>query len=505
MKTTTSNIMFWFSSLSERQRNLLTSHKISTEKDYLSYRDSLSIIERDQIDDLRYTERLKHGPFMDIKEFIAYIPARFTDVLPKAAVTGETLKNSIEAHLSLLKLSDEISGKIKSAPTTSVLVARVKGFASDLFARDAVIWRGRMGLLGKRVTLEELGQELGGLSRERVRQIESKMVKEFIIANHSVIDDIRAALIHLDNDKPIYVSDLQKEVPHLLANIESDLAVLEGILESLTPKHYIVTDYGTPVISQLSKTNFENEVKSVTRAIENIFRYSFFPLPLSEIYNTLVTQKTHPVYASFAVDRLKKVGYLINNYLLSPDNNYSNIVIGILQFSDSTIHINALSERVAKVSGQEFISPASLRGTLTLAPMVKNFGRGMMGLSKHQTVDFNLILTLAKEPMSESDILELVNRNDGVGVSRANLLLSRDVIEVRPNVWGLVTRDNPYQYMDVDRMADIFNGKSDLDQDQITDILAANKIKNHGLSYRDICKIIYSVFQPDESTKHSMV
>jgi hypothetical protein len=486
----------WFSSLTDRQINLLGSFGISSDESYLNKRDTLPEKELSPIDDLRFLNWSASVSSSTETELLKYLPKRFGFMKDKltSQTKGEKLGNLLSNQVAALTARKNIEAEIKKSPSGNLLIEQVKSHSRQIFGRDAVIWRGRMGLMGKRLTLEEVGASLG-LTRERVRQVEHKLFEEFS-SQYDSCDEILASLIKLDSDQPIYLTTLINENPKYLNNIETDIDVLDGLLETMTPKHYVIRNYSEVVISKLPRTKFEAEVRNVSREIEKVFRKSEMPLSRDTLTQKLIDAGFHHIFVRFAVEHTEKVGHYRQNLLLSPDSNYSNIVIGVLQQSDSPVHINELAAQVAIVSKEEYVNPASLRGTLTLAPIVRNFGRGLMGLPKHKQVDFKTVLELNGKPMPEQYLIKIAANGDE-DISRFNLLLNTDVFEVGNGVWGLVERDSPYNHEEINSLHEVFENQTQLNRDQVKTLIEQSGMIDHGLEFRDIVKLLINA-QCDE-------
>ena len=124
--------------------------------------------------------RKAKGLKLNYPEAVAYITAAILE----GARDGRTVAELMSYGTTLLTRDDVMDGVAEMVPDLQVeaneyleAVRRViRGFASRLHGREAVVFRERWGR-AEQATLQKLGDRFG-LSRERIRQIESRILNQ---------------------------------------------------------------------------------------------------------------------------------------------------------------------------------------------------------------------------------------------------------------------------------------------------------------------------------------
>ncbi len=241
---------------------------------------------------------------------------------------------------------------------------QMRAFGDELMAREARIWEYRMGLHGQRLTLESVGEKYD-LTRERVRQIEAAMFTLFS-KRYSCVKEIA------DTAKDgMKLSELALHV-HPLIDVTDPLPV-SALLENLEPKLYLVGGEGIEfVISSAPRTEFEQIQKRNENIIEEIFRSSQVSLTLKDLSSV----------PELTLAKAKKDGIWVDDFMLSPNWDKTNVALGRLQMSDKPLYLETLADEVGDLTGED-TTPENLRSALSLVPSVRSFGYGMVGFARH--------------------------------------------------------------------------------------------------------------------------
>lgn len=263
------------------------------------------------------------------------------------------------------------------------VIGEMEEYAEELVARDAQIWRSRMGLKGIRETLDSIGKRWD-LSRERVRQIESILFR-FYSKQYAAVGAIKEYLDNKEFDIVLPVEELAKELHPIIDDMLPPYAPLMAITENLRPKMHVVETPIGAVISRISQTNFDAKFRNTKNKLEKVFRSSFSRLNRSDIHAKVKGESS--IFIDIAIAETEKVGFWdSNDTLISPDRTQFNICIGLLQGSKYPIHINDLAETVSDFLGEK-ISGASLRGNIFMTPKILPFGHGTIGFKTHLCLD----------------------------------------------------------------------------------------------------------------------
>jgi hypothetical protein len=270
------------------------------------------------------------------------------------------------------ELSKFFTKKIHQAPLVT-LRDMMADFASDMLAREARIWEMRMGLLGEISTLETVGSKFG-LTRERVRQIEDAMFRQFVKkypAVNLIAENVRDGMA---------LPALVLATGELLSIM--DPLPLVGILQNLDPKMYLVRDAGTdPVISTKPQTEYIQNVRRTLSIAEEIFRNSEVPLTREAVVKALSESPVDDATRVTALEKIDNEGVWVDGLLVSPNTDRTNIAIGILQSYTHPVSYAQLAEDVEELTHEEQ-TEEQLRSALSLVPLVKSFGYSQVGFPR---------------------------------------------------------------------------------------------------------------------------
>lgn len=446
----------------------------------------------------------------------------------------------------------KIEGKDYS---TAPLREQMQDYAKDLLAREARIWEMRMGLKKERFTLEATGEKFG-LTRERVRQIEAVLFDVFSKRFPA------AKMVGSAIKEGMSLADLIKATDGLIN--PKDTLPLVGLLENLPTKFYLIEEYGDPIVSTTSRSTFEVTVRQALVNLEKEFRNSEVPLKEEDCLNILKRQKASGTALYLAASKLTKDGHWLNDKLLSPNSDKTNLAVGILQGSPRPMHLEEITGEIFRIT-KDSTTTETLRSCLSVVPAIRSFGFSTVGFTRHTFLNLGQVKSIIKTVerviqkgpegfqwsaidllnvvrekfptidinhhqlnviLQESDKLQYLGRltwSDNTvkertiyrdlfrsilkaagkpldteslmaearkhrGFVRENIPDDKEIIQVKPGIWGLANRDHPFTKAEVERMLAVFDDS--FGQDFSLSILHARGIDTKGLSDADIIKVM---------------
>ncbi len=360
--------------------------------------DTLPATRRHQSEDASFLSSIKGNGRKPIREILNAIPPRFLSASieevqfpkrfeTKAAESGaKTLADLLSIQFEQGKnlgartlevasetLAEYIQRKIRQVEAVT-LRDQMTAFVGELMAREARIFEMRFGMMGVRHTLEAVGQKFG-LTRERVRQIEVATFSLFS-KRYSAVPTI---VSHAKDG--MLLSQLVTAAAPVVET--SDPLILSAVLECLEPKLYLVQSEGIDfLISATPQTGFEDGFRKTLNLIEEIFRTSQVALTEKEIDFELRKRHVDDKSRGLAITKLKNDGIWVEQFLLSPDKDKTNVAIGRLQVSDKPLHLETLADEIGTLTNED-VSPENLRSSLELVPLVRSFSYGMVGFTRH--------------------------------------------------------------------------------------------------------------------------
>lgn len=313
------------------------------------------------------------------------LPKRLLNRLKNIKVVGDLLRyndsdlmgqnlGARTLEVASLNLKEFFQRKIEERDYTHVsLREQMQDFAKDLLARESRIWEMRMGLKKERATLEATGEKFS-LTRERVRQIENVLFAQFSKRFPAV------KMVESVAKEGMTLSDLIRLTNSLIQ--EDDTLPLVGLLENLSPKYYLIEEFGESLISTTPRSSFETSVRQALHACEEVFRKSEVLISDGEFLQCLRSHGLDDTALQLAASKLTKEGRWLDSKLLSPDDDKTNLAVGILQASPRPMHLKELTDEIFRIT-KEQTTPETLRSCLSVVPSVRSFGYGTVGFSRH--------------------------------------------------------------------------------------------------------------------------
>ncbi len=270
--------------------------------------------------------------------------------------------------------------------------------AQKLAQNERGVWAGRLGFRCEPMTLKQISDQIG-VTRERVRQIEVKIYKK--VQRHPFWDDLsRRIKEHLrGRTSPLFLNGLSAIDPwfegadqlvHPLREVSDHIPRLG---------FHILTWNDLPVISALSQAQWieaNDEAKSLLMAIagQNLSERD----ALSQAAGVLISKGEDMREAlieevsKFCVWSVLPDGSRI---LAGFGKSAAALVSGVLQASESPLHIDEIQRRVSSYSAYEATNARNIQRAASEVGML--YGRGTYGLMKHCPLNPSQMLAIRAE------------------------------------------------------------------------------------------------------------
>ncbi|MGN6304201.1 MAG: DNA-directed RNA polymerase subunit alpha C-terminal domain-containing protein [Mesorhizobium sp.] len=279
----------------------------------------------------------------------------------------------------------------------STLLESLDASLATLSERQREIVIRRMGYGGTAETLQQLGERFG-VTRERIRQVESKMVAR-IIKLETWDDELahRVDQIIRERIMPIPLHGLEA-ADAWFSGIADHLETLAYLLEHVasTPIRVIEID-GVQYLGAMRQSEWEDAVSASRRLLDDGADHNWshehcrsvilplLPDQCREFRELLWETATRDAQFTETVE-----GRILTSFGKSAEN----LVYATLSSSDRPLHYSELPELVA----QSFSHNLDVRRAHNAAANVGLlFGRGTYGLDKHVVVDADTMLRIAEE------------------------------------------------------------------------------------------------------------
>ena len=270
--------------------------------------------------------------------------------------------------------------------------------AQKLEQRERDVWAGRLGFRCEPMTLQQISDQIG-LTRERVRQIEVKIYKK--IHGHPFWDELsRRVREHLrGRTSPLFLNGLSAVDPWFEG--ADQLAISLREVSDHIPRlgFHILTWNDLPVISSMSQAQWIetiDEAKNILMAIaeQNLNERD----ALSQAAGVLIgkgedmREALHEEVSKFCIWSALPDGSRI---LTGFGKSAAALVSGVLQASDTPLHIDEIQRRVRAHSTYEATNESNIRRAAAEVSML--FGRGTYGLMKHCPLNSSQMLAIRAE------------------------------------------------------------------------------------------------------------
>jgi hypothetical protein len=158
-------------------------------------------------------------------------------------------------------------GRHSQPVTFTSLWLAVQSSIADLNPRDRIVAEERFGWAGAPRTLEEIGAKLG-VTRERARQIESRVLRRFRSKTWPREMKSRLDALYVGRDEPLYL-DLLAAEDQWFEGFEGHFPVLTELIQTVADTGYKVWPLaGRPIVTQISSSEWDGLIRSARTAIE---------------------------------------------------------------------------------------------------------------------------------------------------------------------------------------------------------------------------------------------
>jgi len=270
--------------------------------------------------------------------------------------------------------------------------------AQKLTPNERGVWAGRLGFRCEPMTLKQIADQIG-VTRERVRQIEVKLYRK--VHNHPFWDELsRRVNEHLQGrTSPLFLHGLSAIDPWF-DGVEQLVNPLREVSEHIKRLRFNILNWSDmPVISSLSQRQWieaNDEAKSLLMAIadQNLSEGD----ALSQAASVLIgkgedmREALLEEVSKFCVWSVLPDGSRI---LAGFGKSASALVSGVLQASDSPLHIEEIQRRVGAYSAYEATNARNIQRAASEVGLL--YGRGTYGLMKHCPLNPSQMLAIRAE------------------------------------------------------------------------------------------------------------
>jgi len=277
------------------------------------------------------------------------------------------------------------------------LLTLVDQTLSRLTDRQQDILRRRMGWNAQPETLADIGEGYG-ITRERVRQIEDKTVKQ--IVREEYWDDLLAeklAAMLVDRDYPLPVMGAEA-LDSWFEGFGSRAPTIRYLLANMCNSRVsIVTVEGIDYLSFMNPDTWLELVTSGRQLLQGAVDQNWSRAHCRHLVTGLLPDNSR----EFATVLWEKSSHLChfagdsdNDVLVAYGRGAEHIVEAVLEQSDRPLHFSEIavlaSERAGRAIDERRVHSAAAEVGLVL-------GRGTYGLARHLGLETNVLMTLAEE------------------------------------------------------------------------------------------------------------
>lgn len=305
---------------------------------------------------------------------------------------AEVLMKLLNSNDGGAELVTEESGRQElSAPAPVVyatLVEHIDEMMANLVPIENRVFRGRFAVDGSLQTLGDIGVEFG-VSRERVRQIEARMVDRLRLQQPwiSRLGDELQSLLE-NRSAPLYFADLPRENPWFIGIMER-AALFEQLLERLVtnPQLHLLHLEDRSLVSRLNLEQWQSLVAKSLDEIRQVFPQAVTRSQVNDILQKRAAAENCPelseLLREYLCDRLlfgtAQDGK--TDILLAFGRGVAVQLLAILENSDRPLHFEELCARYNE-SSDEAMSPRNVHAAIDRSNAMR-FGPGTYGTWRH--------------------------------------------------------------------------------------------------------------------------
>ena len=291
-------------------------------------------------------------------------------------------------------LAPDIGGDL----VDQTLLASVTRTLLDCDERERDIIRRRMGLNGTTETLQQIG-DVYGVTRERVRQIESKVLKRLCREEHwdNLLTTKLTTLLH------------QREFPLPALGVEAVDRWFEGISELPSALRYIlanvcaghaglVTIDGVDYFAFLSQERWETTLSEGRRLLESGVGKGRSEDYCRSLVQGLLPEKSRE-FRTFLWDKASALCHFSGTAngmktLTSYGRGAEHIVEAVLTTSERPLHFSEITALASARAGRDLEIRRVHNAAATVGLLM---GRGIYGVERHIPLDRDALIALGEE------------------------------------------------------------------------------------------------------------
>jgi hypothetical protein len=272
------------------------------------------------------------------------------------------------------------------------------GAGQKLDQNERGIWAARMGFRCEAMTLQQISDQIG-LTRERVRQIEVKIYKK--VRSHPFWDELSNKVDeHLrGRSAPLFLNGLSAIDPWF-ESADDLVNPLRQLSDNIAQLGFHILNWNNaPVISRMTQAQWHeaiDEAKSILMAIadQNLSERD----ALSQAAGAVIgkgedmREALLEEVSEFCIWSAMTDGSRI---LTGFGKSATALVSGLLQASDTPLHIDEIQRRIRANSSYEATNVSNIRRAASEVCML--FGRGTYGLMKHCPLTASQLLDIRAE------------------------------------------------------------------------------------------------------------
>lgn len=304
--------------------------------------------------------------------------------------------------------SDVLSGE---ANVHLILRAHLDAFMDRTAERDAQIFAERTGRDGPRRRLEAIAQEMG-ITRERVRQLESRAFRRFSETGVPKRIASRIAALMRSRSDPLYVDLLEAE-DTWFAGFADRIRWLTNLIREFAGSEWeVITVEQRPVITRISQDDWEDLRRSAIDYLKSNMNQGLTTSDVDLTLDGMAASQGAPELASL-------LRYSVHDHLHfvdSADGDTSvlaavgtgtrTMIQALLAQSDHPLHFSEVARMLEQHTGKP-VSPAMVNSNLQSIGIL--LGRGIYGLKHHfplSKVEGEQVLEHVHELIAESPDLD---------------------------------------------------------------------------------------------------
>lgn len=291
--------------------------------------------------------------------------------------------------------------EIRASTAAGNLFYLISESIDALLDKDKLVMQSRLAMCGPRLTLEEIAKKLD-VTRERVRQIEAKIISKILNAN-VWCNAISAKLskLLLQRNEPLFVNLLEIEDPWF-AGFTDKSAFLAAVIDEFTSGQFkTISVDGRDAVTRISKDDWETLKADTKAALRDTVYQKWSETEVKLFVEAMASDKSASELSSTLLKFLAPEMHFSNGsndhkrVLVAFGRAVEQIVMAVLEEAEAPLHYSEIFQRVQLRADRE----VEMRRVHNACKACggKLFGRGTYGLMKHCTLSETEIRNILAE------------------------------------------------------------------------------------------------------------